>query len=143
MAETVAFIGELRKTSDKIFIHWDSAHETLANIDLSESLEIAQPYLAQIHICNCVNDPEHPCYGDWHMDIGQPPSYKNWGYLDVEIAADILRKVASFAPTPGIERTFCAVEVRSHTGDDMWQKERLIRSFLQKAYDLAGLEYDK
>jgi hypothetical protein len=143
MDEVAEFFKKLRKMSNQIFIHWDSAHETLGNADLLQSLEQAKPYLAQIHLCNCVNDPKHPYYGDWHMDVGQPPDYKNWGYLTAEIGAQIIRKIASFPTNKGIQRTFCAIEVRSQKGNDLWAKEQLVRNYLQRVFDLAGMEYDK
>lgn len=141
--EVTQWFGELKKECPNFYIHWDSAHEALGKIDLIQSLEAALPYLAQFHICNCVTDPSHPYYGDYHMEVGRAPEFKNWGYLTAEIAAGMLKRVASEDPVAGVKNTHVAVEVRTHMGDDLWEREKEIREFLMKAYDLAGLEYDK
>lgn len=142
--EVAEIFAGLRKDCPNLYLHWDSAHEALAtDISLADSLALALPYLAQFHICNCVNDPSHPCYGDWHMELGEPPEYKNWGYLNVEIAADMLRQVAQADTVEGVKRTHCAIEVRTHMGDDCWKREHEIRAFLMAAYDRAGLAYDR
>lgn len=140
--EVVKWFADLKKACPNFYIHWDSAHEALADIDLMESLEAALPYMAQFHICNCVTEPSHPYYGDFHMELGQAPEYKNWGYLDLGIAAGLLRKAAEVKPPAGIENLYVAVEVRSHLGDDLWKRERNIREFLMGAYRQAGLSYD-
>ena len=101
------------------------------------------PYLAQVHICNCVTDPAHPYYGDHHMEVGRAPDFKSWGYLTPEIAASMLKRVAQENPVAGVKHTHVAVEVRSHMGDDLWERERDIREFLMASYDLAGLAYEK
>lgn len=141
--EVVEWFAELKKACPNFFIHWDSAHEALAGIDLMESLEAALPYMAQFHICNCVTDPSHPCFGDHHMEVGRAPEFQNWGYLTPEIAARLLKRAAQEDPVPGVKQTHVAVEVRTHMGDDLWEREREIREFLMRSYDLAGLEYDK
>ena len=144
MPEAVKLFARVAELSGKFYMHWDSAHEMLNKAPtLSESMEIAHPYIAQIHLCNCVTDPNHPYYGDWHMDVGEAPEYKNWGYLTPEVGAAVIKQLASYNTNPGLDRTFCSVEVKSAKGNDLWAKERLIRGFLQKVFDLAGNEYDK
>lgn len=141
MPEVVEWIKALRQANPHIYIHWDSAHEVLGEIDLIKSLNLARPYLAQLHLCNCIADKSHPCYGDLHMDVGAPPDYRTWGYLTPEVGAGLLREVASFDTAPGVKNTYCALEVRSHPGDDLWAKERMIRTFLKRTFELAGMEY--
>ena len=141
MPEVAEWFKALQKANPNIYIHWDSAHEVLGEIDLIESVNLARPYLAQFHLCNCIADKGHPCFGDLHMDVGAPPDFKTWGFLTPEVGARILREVASFDTTPGIKNTYCALEVRSHPGDDLWAKERMCRAFMKKTFDLAGMEY--
>ncbi len=141
--EVIEWFEVLKKDCPNMYIHWDSAHEALGNIDLVESMKVALPYMAQFHICNCVTDPTHPYYGDWHMDIGMPPEYRNWGYLDVNVAAELLRTAAQAGKVEGVKNTHVAVEVRTHKGNDCWKTERGVREFLMAAYDRAGLEYDR
>lgn len=142
ICEVAEWFDGLKKVCPNFYIHWDSAHEALAGIDLMESLETALPYLAQFHLCNCVTDPSHPYYGDHHMEVGRAPEYRTWGFLTPEIAAGFLRRVSKEPPVAGIKNTHVAVEVRTHMGDDLWEREREIREFLMRAYDLAGLDYD-
>ena len=141
--EVAEWVEEIRKDYPNFYIHWDSAHEALANIDLTESLDAAMPYLAQFHLCNCVTDPTHPYFGDHHMEVGRAPEFKNWGYLDVEVAAKLLSQAAAGQAPAGIDTLYWALEVRSHFGDDMWEREREVREFMMRAYDLAGLPYEK
>lgn len=144
MAEAAELFKRFRDAGeDRIFIHWDSAHEKLAGIDLMESLELARPYLAQIHVCNCVTDKNHPCYGDWHMDLGPAPDYRNWGWIDLQKAVEVVSKVASFETVKGVNRTFVSIENTSHPGDDCWGKERHIREFLMAIFDSIGMPYRK
>lgn len=143
IGEVVEWFAELKKTAPNFYIHWDSAHEKLGGADLIESLRLSAPYLAQFHICNCVTEEGHPYRGDHHMDVGQAPDYKTWGYLTPEVGAEMLKEAVSFEPIAGIDRMTIALEVRSHLADDLWAKERLIRTFLQRVFDLAGLPYDK
>ncbi|MCI8861824.1 MAG: TIM barrel protein [Lachnospiraceae bacterium] len=141
--EVIDWFRELKKECPAFYIHWDSAHEALAGINLTESLEAALPFLAQLHLCNCIIDPSHPCYGDHHMELGAPPEYINEGYLLPGISAEILQRVAAQDPVPGIRHTHIAVEVRTHMGNDMWKLEREIREYLMYVFELAGIPYDK
>lgn len=140
--EVTEWFAGLKKEAPNFYIHWDSAHEALGGIDLTESLTCALPYLTQFHICNCITDPAHPCYGDWHMELGEAPSYKNEGYLDLQIAANLLKTVQKAEPAPGVDAAYCAIEVRTHMGNDMWKAEHEVRSFLADAMDLAGIAHD-
>lgn len=141
--EVVEWFAELKKQAPNFYIHWDSAHEKLGGADLLESLRLSAPFLAQFHICNCVTEEGHPYRGDFHMDVGQAPDFATWGYLTPEVGAQMLREAAGFEPIDGVPRMTCALEVRSHLADDLWAKERLIRTFLMRTFDLAGIAYDK
>ncbi len=140
--EVVDWFKELKKECPAFYIHWDSAHEALAGIDLMESLEAALPFLAQFHLCNCITDPAHPCYGDHHMELGSAPEYRNEGCLTPRISVELLKRVAAQEPVSGIGHTHVAVEVRAHMGNDMWKLEQEIREYLMHIFDLAGLPYD-
>jgi len=141
--EVVEWFKELRRECPNFYLHWDSAHEALAHIDLSESLAAALPYMSQLHLCNCVTDPAHPCYGDFHMEVGPAPEYRNWGYLNLDVAAALLRQAAEAQPCEGIQNLHFALEVRTHMGDDLLKREQEVRGFMMAAFDRAGLEYDR
>ncbi len=136
--EAVEWFAPLHQECPNTFIHWDSAHEALGGIDLIESLRVAKPFLSQLHLCNAVTDPGHPMYGDWHMDMGQAPEFKSPGYMTPELGAAILKEIASWPVTDGCKATFVAVEMRSHMGDDMWNKEQTARRFLNRCLELAA-----
>ena len=139
MRESVEWFAPLHAAHPNIYLHWDSAHEALGEIDLSESLHLAAPYLAQLHLCNCITDKSHPMFGDWHMDVGQPPDFATEGYLTPEIGAKILKEVAALEPVQGVPFTHVSIEMRSHIGDDLWHKEKTARMFLARCFELAGL----
>lgn len=141
--ETVEWFENLKKDCSNFYIHWDSAHEKLGGADLLKSIELAGPHLAQFHICNCITDANHPYYGDHHMDVGSAPDFETWGYLTPEVGASIVKKAQSLPDCEGVKFTTCALEVRSHLADDVWAKEKLIRTFLQRTFDLAGISYNK
>lgn len=137
MRESMEWFAPLHAQHPNLLIHWDSAHEALGGIDLVESLQLAKPYLAQFHLCNAILDPVHPLYGDLHMDIGSAPGFETDGYLTPDVAARILADAAACRPIDGDRPLHVAVEMRAHLGDDMWQKERTSRAFLQEAFRRA------
>lgn len=139
--EVVDWFKILKQYANNFYIHWDSAHEMLGGANLEDSLTLTAPYLAQFHICNCVIDKLHPYYGDHHMDVGSAPDFKTWGYLTPEVGASILNVAKNLQTCENINTTYCALEVRSHLGDDLWAKEKLIRTFLTKVFDLAGIQH--
>lgn len=144
IGETVDWFKELNKHCDNFFIHWDSAHEKLGGADLVESLKLAGPFMDQFHICNCTTDPQHPYYGDWHMEVGEAPDFKTDGYLTPEVGAEILKAAKELPDCKGnVDTTYVALEVRCLIGNDPWRKEKLIRTFMQKVFDLADIPYEK
>lgn len=139
MKESVLWFAPIKENCSNVYIHWDSAHEALGQTDLMQSLEYAREFIAQLHLCNAILDQWHPCYGDLHMDVGQPPDFLTEGFLTPEIGAQIIKKAASFQKADGIRDTYVSVEQRSHPGDDMWEKEKTVRIFLQKCFALADV----
>ncbi|MEI3175372.1 MAG: hypothetical protein V8S96_02110 [Lachnospiraceae bacterium] len=73
---------EVKEEAPNAFIHWDSAHEALARIDLMKSLDLAAPYLGQFHLCDAIVDPKEPCFGDLHMDVARAPEWKTEGFFN-------------------------------------------------------------
>lgn len=137
--ETIEWFSEVHNRAGNAYIHWDSAHEALGEIDLIKSANVARNYIAQFHLCNAILDKNHPCYGDLHMDVGEKPDFETWGYLTPTVGADILREIASFDKVDGIKDTYVSVEILGHKGDDLWRKERIAREFLIECYKIAGL----
>lgn len=140
MEETVVWFKQLHDQCPNTFIHWDSAHEALAGIDLFKSLDLASPYLGQFHLCDAIVDPKEPCFGDLHMDVAHAPEWTTEGFLTPDVGASILKKVASFDKPEGVDQVYVAVEVLGHPGDDLWLKESNCRAFLKKCFEIAEMD---
>lgn len=139
MDEVVPWFKPLHEAHPNLFLHWDSAHEQLGGLGIFNTLELSAPYLSQIHLCDCIDDPSHPCFGDLHMDPAEPPDWKTEGFLTPEIGAEILRRAASFDSPDGVKRFWVSVEVLGHKGDNVWHKEKIAREFLLRCWELSGV----
>ena len=83
MDEVVPWFKPLHRAHPNLFLHWDSAHEQLGGLGIYNTLDMAAPYLSQIHLCDCIDDPAHPCFGDLHMDPAEAPEWiAMGGYVD-------------------------------------------------------------
>ncbi len=140
MDEVVPWFRPLHEQHPNLFLHWDSAHEQLGGLGLIRTLELAAPFLSQIHLCDCIDDPTHPCFGDLHMEPASAPDWKTEGFLTPELGAEIIRRAASFDRPEGVKRFWISVEVLGHRGDDLWRRERLAREFLTRCWELSGVE---
>ena len=140
MPEVCEWFRPIHEAHPNAFLHWDSAHEALGYIDLMYSLDCCSPFLSQVHLCDAITDPSHPCFGDLHMDCAHGPDWTTEGFLTPEVAAQILKKVASFDTPEGKNYVWASVEILGHKGNDLWHKEELARNFLTRAFTLAGLE---
>ena len=140
MEETAIWFRPVHEAAPNTFIHWDSAHEVLGGTDLMQSIEYAAPFIAQVHLCDCINDVDHPCFGDLHMDVAEAPDWTTEGFLTPETGAQILGKIASYNRPEGVKQVYVAVEVLGHPGDRLWNKEKNARDFLHKCFELAGMD---
>ena len=107
------------------------------------TLEMAAPFLSQIHLCDCIDDPTHPCFGDLHMDPAEAPDWKTEGFLTPEVGAEIIRRAAAFDKPEGVKRFWVSIEVLGHKGDKLWHKERIAREFLIRCWELSGVEMSR
>ena len=143
MDEVVEWFRPLHEKHPNLFLHWDSAHEQLGRLGIFHTLELAAPYLSQIHLCDCIDDPSHPCFGDLHMDPAEAPDWQTEGFLTPEIGAEIIRRAASFNRPEGVKRFWISIEVLGHKGDNLWRKERIAREFLIHCWELSGVEISR
>lgn len=141
--ESCEWFAPIYKEHPNTFIHWDTAHEILGGIDLLKSLDYAKPFLGQLHLCDAIADPDHPCFGDLHMEPAQAPDWTTEGVLKPELAGEIIKKISAFDQIPTVERVYVAVEILGHPGDNLWRKEQVAREFLMKAFELAGVELSR
>ncbi len=133
MEETCEWFASVQKEDPNVYIHWDSAHEKLGGIDLFRSMDLCEAYMQRIHLCDCIDDPSHPCFGDLHMDVGQPPFFETEGFLTPQLGAALLDHAV--CGESGEETIYVSVEVLGHPGDDLWHKEYCTRMFLQSCFD--------
>ena len=143
MDEVVEWFKPLHEAHPNLFLHWDSSHEQLGGLGLFNTLEMAKPYLSQIHLCDCIDDPTHPCFGDLHMDPAEAPDWQTEGFLTPEIGAEIIRRAASFDAPAGVRRFWISIEVLGHRGDNLWHKEKIAREFLTRCWELSGVEMSR
>ena len=143
MPEVCEWFRPIHEAHPNAFLHWDSAHEALGYIDLMYSMECCAPFLSQIHLCDCINDPAHPCFGDLHMEPAQAPDWTTEGFLTPELGAVIIRRAAAFEPAAGVDRFWISIEVLGHKGDNLWHKEKVAREFLQRCWELSGVPYGR
>lgn len=139
MDEVVSWFAPLRAAHPNLYLHWDSAHEQLGGLGVLHTLELAAPYMSQIHLCDCISDPTHPCFGDLHMEPAQAPDWTTEGFLTPELGAEIIRRAAGYVPAEGVDRFWISIEVLGHKGDNLWHKEKVAREFLQRCWELSGV----
>lgn len=138
MDESCQWLTQLRTMVSNVFIHWDSAHEALGEMDIFQSLVVAAPYLARIHLSNAILQRDHPCFGDLHMDVGEPPTFQTDGFLDVSLGGQIVKEATRLCDG-GTDKLYVSVEVLGHPGDDLWHKEYCSHMFLMECMGRAGL----
>ena len=143
MDEVVRWFKPLHRAHPNLFLHWDSSHEQLGGLGIFNTLEMAAPYMSQIHLCDCIDDPAHPCFGDLHMDPAEAPDWKTEGFLTPEVGAEIIRRAAAFDKPEGVRRFWISVEVLGHKGDNLWHKERIAREFLTRCWEESGVEMSR
>ncbi len=133
-AEAVALCQAAAREGLSLSVCVDTAHALLNGEDLLESLALARPYLAEYHYCNCVLDPAHPFYGDWHLPFGPP------GVVDVAAIARLMREsveIGFFGPEsrPPI---FC--EVLKRAQDEPHQVMQHCHDSLEQAWAMLAQE---
>ena len=143
MDEVVRWFKPLHRAHPNLFLHWDSSHEQLGGLGIFNTLEMAAPYMSQIHLCDCIDDPAHPCFGDLHMDPAEAPDWKTEGFLTPEGGAEIIRRAAAFDKPEGVRRFWVSVEVLGHKGDNLWHKERIAREFLTRCWEESDVEMSR
>ena len=143
MDEVVRWFKPLHRAHPNLFLHWDSSHEQLGGLGIFNTLDMAAPYMSQIHLCDCIDDPAHPCFGDLHMDPAEAPDWKTEGFLTPAVGAEIIRRAAAFDKPEGVRRFWVSVEVLGHKGDNLWHKERIAREFLTRCWEESGVEMSR
>jgi sugar phosphate isomerase/epimerase len=131
-AEAVALCQAAAREGLALWVCVDTAHALLNGEDLLAALARAQSYLAEYHYCNCVLDPAHPLYGDWHLPFGLP------GVVDVAAIARLMQEsvaIGFFGPEsrPAI---FC--EVLKRAQDEPLEVMQHCQAALQQAWAMQA-----
>lgn len=128
--EAIQLLARVRNEYQNIGLAFDTAHAALNSEEISEALELAMPYVEQIHFSNAVLAKESELYGDYHMSIGTP------GFLDVHEIASILNK-ADELRIKSEEGLRVAVEVRGTDLQDIHANEKAVRQVLEQGLSLV------
>lgn len=83
--ECVELLDSLKPEVDNVAIELDMAHVVLMKESFVHAIRTCLPYLAHVHLGNCVTTPGHPWYGDQHPPIGL-----DGGAIDVPELMEIL-----------------------------------------------------
>ena len=123
--EAISLIYDLEKNNCLIGLAWDSAHVALNGENLLMSLELSQPYLAQLHLSNAILDQGADGFGDHHIPFGEP------GFLTEQMAAFIIKKLAQLDRVLSAN-VYVAIEMRVTNSKDSPIWEVASRAFLKK-----------
>lgn len=126
--EAVAICQALEQDGLDSWLCLDMAHMLLNGEDPVESLAVAKSYVAEYHFCNCVLDPTHQLFGDWHLPFGPP------GVVDVDSIANIMQGLVAidFFNTTDRPPIFC--EVLKREQDESPAVMQHCRDTLQQAW---------
>ena len=132
-AEFVPLIQRVREKHSNIGVCWDSAHISLCDDDLFDSLTASGKLVLQMHLSNAVLQRTSPDFGDHHMPVGPP------GFLTIETIAAIFQKALALGIS-GRNRPNIAIEVRTKKDEDSWSNVDLCANILQRAWDLVEFQ---
>ena len=127
VGEAVAFTSELRESVPTLDLGLDTAHVVLQKEDPVHELSVAASVTSQLHLANCIGDPDVPGFGDRHLPPGPP------GYLTEDYVRRILLQglqVGFFGPA----RPILSVEIVGPGGDESWELERASREMMLLAW---------
>ncbi|MFC0273384.1 sugar phosphate isomerase/epimerase family protein [Metabacillus herbersteinensis] len=132
-SEAVSLFARVRESYPNVGFAFDTAHAALNGENIYEALELAKPYINQLHFSNAVLDVEHELYGDHHMPIGRP------GFLDSETISSILWKVEELE-IQADQGLRVSIEVRGTEKQELHTNEKAVRAVLEKALFTVGIQ---
>jgi sugar phosphate isomerase/epimerase len=113
--EAAVLAHEIRKTYPNFGLLYDMGHMPLLDEKPYEALEVLKDYLAEVHVGNCVNDPQSPIYGDLHPCFGYAGGVNGTQELIEFIKALFKTGYLNEAPTSE-ELPWVGFEIRPHIG---------------------------
>jgi sugar phosphate isomerase/epimerase len=130
--EAVALCQAAASAGLRLWVCVDTAHALLNGEDPLAALALARPHLAEYHYCNCVLDPAHPLYGDWHLPFGPP------GVVDVAAIARLMHESVAigFFSTESRPAIFC--EVLKRPQDEPHQVMQHCHDALEQAWAMQA-----
>jgi hypothetical protein len=94
------------------------------------ALFLARPYVAEFHFCNCVMDPSHRLYGDYHIPFGKP------GILDITGIAAMLRNMLKMEFMNKTDRPSLMCEVLKQEQADSVELMFYCKDIFSEAWDM-------
>ena len=132
--EAVALCNGLSRYGLDLKLCLDTAHVLLNGEDLLETLALALPHIGEYHYCNCVVDPDHPLFGDYHLPFGLP------GIVDIPKIAEIMKKSLEIGFFSDVYRPPVSCEVLKREQDDSLQVMEYCRNALEQAWTICVSE---
>jgi sugar phosphate isomerase/epimerase len=124
-AEAVRLLYRLRAVGLEVGLCLDTAHLLLNGEDPVENFAHTWELIVELHVCNCVTEPNHALYGDRHLPFGPP------GVMDVATTAQILKELRPERRLP----VFCEVLKRETDSSEAVMAH--CRNHLLIAWELA------
>jgi sugar phosphate isomerase/epimerase len=127
--EAIGICQAVEQEGLDLWLCLDMAHMLLNGEDPVESLAVAKAYVAEFHFCNCVLDPSHQLFGDWHLPFGPP------GVVDVDSIANIMQRLVAINFFNTTDRPLIFCEVLKREQDESLAVMQHCRDTLQQAWN--------
>jgi sugar phosphate isomerase/epimerase len=132
--EAVNICHDLQEEGLDLWLCIDTAHAMLNDEDPIEALNLALPYTAEFHFCNCVINPADQLYGDYHIPFGEP------GILDVKGISKMMEKMRDMGYLNSTDQPAIMCEVLKREQDDSIELLHYCKNIQQKAWDMIQNE---
>jgi sugar phosphate isomerase/epimerase len=132
--EAVNICHDLKQKGLDLWLCIDTAHAMLNDEDPIESLNIALPYTAEFHFCNCVTDPSDQLYGDYHIPFGEP------GILDISGISKMMAKMRDMGYLNTTDKPPIMCEVLKREQDDSIELLNYCKNIQLQAWEMIQHE---
>ena len=126
--EAVSICHDLKKEGLDLWLCIDTAHAALNDEDPLSALLMAMPYVTEFHFCNCVIEPSHRLYGDYHIPFGKP------GIMDLQSISRMLGKMFEMGFLNKTDRPAVMCEVLKKEQDDSVELMHYCKAILSEAW---------
>lgn len=131
--EAIQIVRRLAGRFDNLGVCLDTAHLLLNGESPAAGLLAGADLITDFHFCNCVTEPAHPLYGDWHMPFGPP------GSVDVRAVADLMALAVGAGVLGPSRRPSVYCEILTRPEEDPFENMKACRRNLENAWQMACL----